>query len=91
MKIYKNVCAVFDLIDNDDEWHIAFTKVTLFKIVIMFRNFIITILIECFSAQLVRLWKIYKNAFFNDCKKIIDRDYQRIFKFDSKTFEVFAH
>ena len=50
-----------------------------------------TILIECFSVQFVRLWKIYKNAFFNDCKRIIDRDYQRIFKFDSKIFEALAY
>ena len=89
MKIYKNVCIIFDLIDNDNEWHIAFTKITLFEIVIMFRNFMITILIECFSIR-----SIIKNSqkrFFNNCKRIINRNYQRIFKFDSKIFEVFVH
>ena len=91
MKIYKNVCAAFDLIDNDNEWHIVFTKITLFEIVIMFRDFMMTILIEYFSIQFARLWKIHKDVFFNDYKRIINRDYQRIFKFNSKTFEVFAH
>ena len=91
MKIYKNVCAALDLIDNDNEWHIVFTKATLFKTAIMLRNFMITILIECSSVQSARLWKIHKNVFSSDCKKIIDRDYQRIFKFDSKTSETLAH
>ena len=32
-----------------------------------------------------------QKRFFNNCRKIIDRNYQRIFKFDSKIFEILAH
>ena len=44
-----------------------------------------------FFSSIRSIIKNLQKRFFNDYKKIIDRDYQRIFKFDSKFFEIFAH
>ena len=35
--------------------------------------------------------KNLQKRFFNNCKRIINCNYRRIFKFNSKIFEVFAH
>ena len=62
LNIYKNACRVLELIDNDDEWHVAITKATEFDTIVMFKNLMMIILLKCESIELNRLWKIHKIA-----------------------------
>ena len=44
---YQNVVRAFELIDNDDEWHVAITKTIEFDTIVIFRNLIMIILLKC--------------------------------------------
>ena len=59
---YQNVVRVLELIDNDDEWHAAMTKIIEFDTIIMFKNLMMIILLKCESIELKKLWKTHKIA-----------------------------
>ena len=62
LNIYKNACRVFELIDNDDEWHAVITETIEFNTTIMFRNLMMIILLKCKSTESKRLWKTHNIA-----------------------------
>ena len=62
LNIYKNACRVFELIDNDDEWHVVMTKTIEFDTTIIFRNLIIIILLKCAFVESTKLWENHKIA-----------------------------
>ena len=62
LNIYKNACRAFELIDNDDEWHAAMTKITKFDTIVMLKNLIMIILLKCESTESKKLWEIHKIA-----------------------------
>ena len=59
---YQNVARAFELIDNDDEWHVAMTKSIEFDTTVMFKTLMMIILLKCESIESKKLWKIHKIA-----------------------------
>lgn len=88
---FKDACAALGLTDNDGEWHDALKEATLFGTATMLRGLMVTILTECNPAEPARLWEQHKEAFSSDCRRIIDRQYQRIPRPDPETSEALAY
>ena len=48
---FKQACNLLDLIENDDEWHATLNEIIDFDTTIMLRDLLMTILLECDSAN----------------------------------------